>query len=145
MPHKANIQQSSGLFGENSLSLLKDQRSERLEHFPRWSTKIRRLNEWILGLLMQSISASTFTPVRATVTSRRLRATNVQNSSIFADCSLADCGEGQQNQRDLALIPWAHNPKVGAYIRDPTTMPLESGTQLAHRIAKNPSKTAVFD
>jgi len=24
-------------------------------------------------------------------------------------------------------------------------MPLESGTQLAHRIAKNPSKTAVFD
>ena len=62
MPHRANIRQSSGLFGENFLSLLKDQRSERLERFPRWSTKIRRLNEWILGLLMQSISRFDFHP-----------------------------------------------------------------------------------
>jgi hypothetical protein len=61
-PYRANIRQSSGLVGENSLSLLKDQRSERLEYFPRCSTKIRRLNEWILGLQMQSTSASRFHP-----------------------------------------------------------------------------------
>src|SRR5215467_7959848 len=50
-----------------------------------------------------------------------LRATSVQNPRIFAQCSWLEAGKGKRNQRDLALTPWAHNPKVGGSNPPPAT------------------------
>ena len=73
---------------------------------------------------------------------KRLRATNVQNSRMFADCSIVECGSGQQNQRDLVLILWAHNPKVGGSNPPPATKTLRSSFLQVPRIVKVASRAA---
>ena len=60
-----------------------------------------------------------------------LRATSVQNPRIFAQCSWLEAGKGKRNQRDLALTPWAHNPKVGGSNPPPATKPFNCLHSLA--------------
>ena len=49
------------------------------------------------------------------------RATGVQNRATFAVFLGCVAGKGNRFQRDLALIPWAHNPKVGGSNPPPAT------------------------
>lgn len=91
MPQRANIRQSTGLSGENSHSLLKIKVQNVFPVHADLSMKIR-----------QRMKESRFAEARRgirrllqdrTVTIREgLRATDVQNSPIFARCSMAACG-----------------------------------------------------